>query len=105
MADIIDGVSIRMGGKEWVVPPLTFRALRNLRHDIQALAESSGALPGDEAMDGIIEIVHTAMKRNYPELTRDEIEDMLDIANMQHVIAAIMGASGLVAQGEAKAGN
>lgn len=105
MAEIVDGVTIRMGGKDWTVPPLSFRLLRQLRAQIDKMSSGGSGMPSDEQLDAITEIVHTALKRNYPELTRDVVEDMLDFGNMQHVIAAIMGASGLVAQGEAKAGN
>ncbi|ENT1749659.1 hypothetical protein CAA71_002200, partial [Neisseria gonorrhoeae] len=36
-----------------------------------------------------------ALKRNYPDLTREEAADLIDIGNMNEVFAAVMDVSGL----------
>ena len=54
----------------------------------------SGA-PTEEEMDAVIDVVHAALTRNYPEFTRESVEEVLDLGNAGDVIKAIMGTSGL----------
>jgi hypothetical protein len=94
---VIDGVTVRMGGADWVIPPLNFRLLRKLQTrlaDLTALGRSGA--PTADVMDAVVDLVHPAMQRNYPEITREQVEDMLDMGNMGPTIQAIMGASGVV---------
>ena len=100
MAEIIDGINIKMAGKEYVVPPLNFKQLRELKPQIESLNGIAGA-PDDVQIGAVIQIVLAALSRNYPDLTQDDIETMIDLSNLKTVIGAIMGVSGLVASGEA----
>ncbi len=94
MADIIDGVTVRMGGADYVVAPLTFRQLRKLQSQIDILGQVSGKL-SDEQIGAVVTITHASLCRNYPEMTQDMVEDILDLGNASTVILSIMGASGL----------
>lgn len=100
MPEIIDGVKIKMGGKEYEVPALSFGQLRRLMPKIASLS-AIGADIQPEQMDAITEIVHAALSRNYPDITREAVEDMIDLRNAGAVISAVMGQSGLVPSGEA----
>ncbi len=103
MPELIDGAKVRMGGKEWIVPALSFRQLKKLLPKINML--NIGELTV-ETMDSITEVVHAAISRNYPELSVDDVADMLDVRAAPAVFMAIMGESGLEAtsQGEAPEG-
>lgn len=90
---MVDGKSVKLGEKDYVVPPLNLKALRRLLPSIEQL-KSSG-IPSNEDMDVIVDIVHTALLRNYPELTKAEVEDGLDMANMKVVLGIVLGQSGL----------
>ena len=100
---MIDGAPVKMGGKEWVVPALSLGQIKRLAPKIEGLATLSNMLTADQVTN-VCEIVHAALKRNYPELTLEEVEDMVDMANMRAVIQTVMGQAGLVAKGEAEAG-
>jgi hypothetical protein len=100
MTDIVDGMSIKMGGKEYIVPPLNFKQLRNLKTQIESLSGISGAPDGDQ-IEAVTQIVQAALSRNYPEITTDDVEGLIDLFNLRTIISAIMGISGLVASGEA----
>jgi hypothetical protein len=105
MADIIDGVTIRMGAREFVVPPMNLKLMRRLLPKINSLRNLDASMDGAQ-MDVMVEIVHSVLTRNYPALTTDEVEDLLDFRNMQPVLTAIMGVSGLEKpEGEAQAGS
>ena len=67
-------------------------------------------MPTPEQMQGVCEIVHAALSRNYDDLTIEQVEDIIDLRNAGAVIQAVMGQSGLTqskdaAPGEAPAGN
>lgn len=103
MADLIDGVTVKLAGKDYVIPPLTFKALRKLQPKL-AVINSMGSVPTDEQMQAVVDLVHGAMVRNYPEMTANDVEELLDMKNTPTVIQALMGVSGLE-KGEAMAGS
>ncbi len=94
MSALIDGVVVRMGGRDWTVPPLSFKQLRGLQPQLELLAKLAGtASPRDIGV--ISDIVLAALSRNYPEITLDEVEAVLDLGNAGRVITAILTGSGL----------
>lgn len=101
---MIEGVKVMMGGKEWIVPALNLKQVRTLLPKIQDLPENAAEFR-DDHIDGIVDVIHGALSRNYPEATREEVEDMVDLRNFQGIIMAIMAVSGLVVtdQGEPEA--
>ena len=104
MTQMIDGVAVKMGNMQYTVPPMNFKLLKKLNPQMTQITAVVGT-PTEAQTEAIIDVVHGCLLRNYPEITRDEIEENLDLGNTQSVIKAIMGVSGLVASGEAKAGS
>lgn len=94
MAELIPGNIVNIGGKDYTVPPLSFKQLRRLLDKITLIGTIEG-VPSDEQMGAIVEVVHTALARNYPDLTPEQVEDMLDLGNSGKVVQSVMGASGL----------
>lgn len=94
MKELLPGVTIRLGGREWTVPPLTLGQLRRLKPEIGQITSNAGALTG-EVVDAIIRIVATAMQRNYPELAEEAVGEMLDLGNAGSVLNAVLAGSGL----------
>jgi hypothetical protein len=90
-----DGVAVRLGARDWIVPPLNLRQLRRLAPKF-ALLGSVGAGMGDEQIEALIEIAHASLARNYPDLTPDQVAELIDLANAGALVKAIVGASGLV---------
>jgi hypothetical protein len=98
---------VRLGGQDYRVLPLTLGQLRRILPAFSraATALSSGAL-NDAAMEALIDILHEALSRANPEMTRERllgIEATLEeLAAAQTMIAEL---SGLIRPGEAVAGN
>ncbi len=90
----IPGVLLNLGGRDFIVPPLNFRALRQIQPKLASLT-TGNAIPDEAQLDSIQEIVHLAVCRNYPDMQRAELDDLLDLDNLKEVITAIMGVSGL----------
>ncbi len=104
MEDMIDGVEIKLGRKALIVPPLNFKALQRLRPQIKLLAGIGvgGEEITDEQLDAVYEVVHTALLRNYPNMSREDLTDSLDLGNVGLVLKAIMSGSGLTPSGEVR---
>lgn len=88
-----EGTTIKMGDDEYVIPPLSFRQYKEFAKLIYSVRDNSTE---DEAMDAMVEIIHACMKRNYPDLTRDHLEEILDLVTMPLAFKAVMGVHGAV---------
>jgi hypothetical protein len=91
---MIPGVTIAMGGRDWLVPPLTLGQLRRLMPKVRQLTEI-GASMGEAQIGVLVEIVATALQRNYPDATVDIVENLLDFGNASAVLNAVLTGSGL----------
>lgn len=91
----IEGIEIPLGGELYIVPPLNFKSLRALAVDIDNLSAIKGQ-PSPDQMLSMCKIAHAAIARNYPDITLDKVEDVMDLGNGARVIKAIMGASGML---------
>jgi hypothetical protein len=103
---MMPGVTVTMGGQDWIVPPLTLGQLRRLMPQVRQLTEI-GASMGEAQINVLIDIVTAALQRNYPETTPDKVENLLDLGNASAVLNAVLTGSGLkpggAAMGEALA--
>ena len=103
---MIPGLVVAMGGEDWIVPPLTLGQLRRLMPKVRQLTEI-GASMGEAQIAVLIEIVAAALQRNYPEMTPEKVENLLDLGNASVVLNAVLTGSGLkpggAAMGEAPA--
>lgn len=105
MSALIDGVSIKVGVKEYIVPALNFKHIRTLMPKIQELTNIDATM-SEEQMDNVFTVIHAAISRNYPEINKEFLEENIDLNNVKPIMNAIMGQSGLVkTSGEAQAGN
>jgi hypothetical protein len=91
---MIPGVAVEMNGEEWVVPPLTLGQLRRLMPKLRQLTQI-GAAMGEEQIAVLVEIVSAALQRNYPDLTSEDVERLLDLGNASRVLNAVLTGSGL----------
>ena len=91
---MIPGVAVAMGGQDWLVPPLTLGQLRRLMPKVRQLTEI-GASMGEAQIGVLVEIVAAALQRNYPDVTADNVENLLDLGNASAVLNAVLTGSGL----------
>lgn len=98
----IEGQTISMGGRDFIVPALTLPLVKRYIQDVEALQQNKEA-PLQDYWDLQYGTIHAAMKRNYPDLTMDELYELVDMNNLVDVFKAIAGKSGLIL-GEALGG-
>lgn len=94
----VKGTPVDLGGTEYIIPPLNLRALEQLQDKLASFSGEASM----QNMGVVADIAHAALLRNYPEMTRDQVAEVLDLGNMVQVMEIVMGTSGLVAaSGEA----
>jgi hypothetical protein len=89
-----EGVTVHFAGSDWVVPALSLGQLKRLMPHFQNLQGGQFSI---EQIDSALQVIHSALSRNYPQL-------LVDLATVPILMEAIMRASGLVRPGEVKAG-
>lgn len=92
------GTPFMLGGEERIIPPLALGQVRTLAPTLAGI----GDLPLPDQLAGLADIIHAALSRNYPELTRASLDDWLDLGNINPIALAVMGSSGLL-QGKERA--
>ncbi len=98
-----EGMKLVLGGDDFVVPPLTFRQLRQLLPKLGRLQDPAATFDVEQ-LDAVTDIAHAALGRNYPEMTREDLEERLTFADVPAVIAAVLTGSGLAQEAGADAG-
>jgi hypothetical protein len=91
---VIPGITVTMGGQQWTVPPLTLGQLRRLMPKVQQLTEI-GSQMGEKQIGILVEIVAAALQRNYPDISLETLENLLDLGNAGAVLNAVLTGSGL----------
>lgn len=101
---MIEGITVRIGGREFVAPPIPLKIFRTKAAWFQELNKlERTAMMTPETEEAVVGIIHAALSRNYPELTAEEVEDLLDLRSMTETVKAIMDFSGAKPAGEAEA--
>lgn len=97
------GVPVKLGRCWYVLPALNVKALRQHRQLILEIQTKSMG----EQLEGTAALVFEALRRNYPDVTFDTVESLIDLSNFQHLLEVTMGISGmeLVDRTKAEAGN
>jgi hypothetical protein len=85
------GIKVTLGERDLVVPPLNFRALQQFQERLVGF--SGGVDPQSVAL--VLDVVEASLQRNYTDITREWLEEVLDVGNMQEVMEACMDVSGL----------
>ena len=87
-----NGITLNLGGTDYVLPPISLGALEQLQSNI---SKFSGDVMDATQITTVIDAAHASLLRNYPGITRTEVADMIDVGNMSDVFAAVMDVSGL----------
>jgi hypothetical protein len=97
---------VNFGGRELMVPPLSLGTIKSMQQELASLQSMAG-VPSPSQIDTVVGLFHAALVRNYPEMTRAEVEDDVDLGNYSELLSAVMNISGFEkgqpGQGEAQA--
>lgn len=88
----VPGIVLQLAGKAYTVPPLSLGAMEQLQ---AALATFDGDVSKPGQVGTAIDATHAALRRNYPDLTREDVGGMIGLDNMISVMEAVMDVSGM----------
>jgi hypothetical protein len=104
MSELIPGIELDFGGgRVMTVPPLSLGALQRLQKKIEALGTADALAP--ETLATVIEAAHVSLKRNYPQLTAEEVGELVDVGNMYDVVACVLDVAGIKRKADVEAKN
>lgn len=98
------GTAIVVGNRTLTVPALTLRQFEAMAPKLKALEQMGDdpiAAVQNGALSDALDIIHEAVSRNHPEITRDQLGDLVDLRNLSAFTMAATGASA-VTPGEAQ---
>jgi hypothetical protein len=107
----VKGIPVNIGGETYIVPPLSLGALEQLQDRI---TKFSGNVGDRDQIATVIDAAHAALRRNYPDISRETVADGIGLEGMNEVFGAVMDVSGIKrraleagadAAGEAEPGN
>lgn len=87
----IKGISLSLGGEDYIVPPLSLGALEQLQ---ERILKFNGDIHDREQIATVIDAVHSSLRRNYPDITREAVADLIGLECMSDVFEAVMDVNG-----------
>lgn len=90
------GIALALGGEEYIVPPISLGALEQMQ---DAIGNFTGDVMDKKQVASVIDATHASLKRNYPDMMREQVADLVDVANMAEVFEAVMDVSGIKRKG------
>lgn len=88
------GVEINLGGEIRILPALSAGGVKQHRAKIASVA--AGQFPDAELVSVL---AWSALKRNYPHITQEQVDDWIDYRNLILVWDSVMNISGLAIEG------
>ncbi|KVN94977.1 hypothetical protein BGV56_00940 [Burkholderia ubonensis] len=94
MAELIKGVSVTLGADTYVIPPLNFRMLQDLADEIAVVNKGGSFVSDANTRAAFVSVILASIQRNYPDVSHDQLLEVLDVANAQAAMFALLGVSG-----------
>jgi hypothetical protein len=93
------GVPVYMNGKNYYIPSLSTRDF--MQHEVDLVSVVEGET-GAQHIQRLMPVIGLAVRRNYPDLTDEQLMEMLDVHTYILAVRAVSNASGMewVAEGE-----
>ena len=88
------GRVVALGGRSYTIPPIRSidlpQVARHLERVVKAKGRDGGPLDRLDQMADVGAIVFFAIRRNYPTMTRAELDEMLDAPSLAPALAAAL---------------
>lgn len=88
----VKGIPFPFSDCTLVIPPLSLGAMEQLQERLTGMSDVVSD-PGN--ISTVIDTLHAALGRNYPDMTREEVANLVDLENMQEAMTCAMDVSGL----------
>jgi hypothetical protein len=97
---MIPGPELVLGERTYTVPPLPFAGLKKHKAFLgrAARGELDAATMFEAEFENMFDVVYLALKRNYPDLTEQALEELVDQRNISEAFSKVMEAAGFRAK-------
>lgn len=94
---MISGVEISDGARTFTIAPMNLRILLcdPTKGDIERISKGTGDDPAS-FQDAAINLILACGKRNHPDMTRDNVLDAVDAADLAGIVVEVMTKSGMM---------
>lgn len=90
-----DGELVQLGDREFIVPSLSMKQAKDLWPEILDMDQGITKVNLPEKQSKWLDIVTAAISRNYPDVRREELEELVDLRSIRKLMLIVMGNSGL----------
>ena len=82
-------------GIEYVIKPLLFSQAKKAMPIIKAFTGSSDetSMLSPELLDKTMEVAHMILKRTYPKMAKDQLEDLIDLQTVREIFSIGFGSA------------
>lgn len=91
---MIPGASINFGGTDYTVPPINLRIAYGMEEQIKTICKPEGDVDFAEYVPAASGILFALLQRNYPEMTRDAFNDLIDLPMLRPIMNGMLQISG-----------
>ncbi|KZC23545.1 hypothetical protein RHOFW104T7_13160 [Rhodanobacter thiooxydans] len=95
---MIPGASINFGGTDYIVPPINLRVAYGMEEQIKTICKPEGEVDFADYVLAASAILFALMQRNYPDLSRDSFNDLIDLPMLRPIMAGMLQISGYAAR-------
>jgi hypothetical protein len=95
---MIPGASINFGGTDYTVPPINLRIAYGMEEQIKTICKPDGEVDFAEYVPAASAILFALLQRNYPELSRDSFNDLIDLPMLRPIMNGMLQISGYTAR-------
>ena len=85
------GILFNVGGQILVIPPITREEHEKWRVKSNNFSEN---IFDPAALPALIDAIHSAIARNYPDMTREQVAEGVDFINLQKLFEALLDVKG-----------
>jgi hypothetical protein len=95
---MIPGASINFGGTDYIVPPINLRIAYGMEEQIKTICKPEGDVDFADYVPAASAILFALLQRNYPDLTRDAFNDLIDLPMLRPIMNGMLQISGYTAR-------
>lgn len=89
---LFPGQEYDFGVEKLIIPSLSLYSVKKLEGEFLKLNDYAG----DKQVEVMLDIIQESLQRNYPDFSRERLEQYLDLRNIKEVIEIVIRLSGLV---------
>jgi hypothetical protein len=95
---MIPGAIIKLGGTEYTVPPINLRIDFDYKDAIAVVCQPEGEVAFGDYVKAASAILFALVQRNYPDMTREQFSDLVELPMLRPIINGMLHISGYVAR-------